>query len=160
MPKSRQEAPTSTIKKMTNAPQLIDSALILDKLSNHYRLEFSPEEAVQFIEQAAPCCECWTGQIAAFLRAINKVVPPMQFGVGNPNNGKLHHHFLIGREYRRVIYLDIAKAYLEAELNLPDFIQHIVTIGIEHHAQEAEMQVEGSGGLLFRFWWKRCEKCN
>lgn len=84
----------------------------------------------------------------------------MQFGAGNPNNGKPHHRFFIGREFTRVIYLDIAKAYLENTVeDIPALIEKISQLGFDYHAQESGVYEQSAAGILLRFWWKRCQRC-
>lgn len=139
---------------------LLDTAFTLDGASTHYRIEFSPTQALKFIQRADPQSECWSREPLAFLQAINQTIPAMQFGAGNPNNGKPHHRFFIGREFTRVIYLDMAMAYLENTVeDLPALIEKISQLGFEYHAQESAVYEQSAAGILFRFWWKRCQRC-
>ena len=139
---------------------LLQAAEQIDNISNSYRVQLTAEQTVAFLETADPHCECWNTNIADFARAVNEAVPRMQFGEGNSNNAQSHHHFLVGREYTRVIYLDIAKAYLRKIVeDYAAFIQQLEQIGRDHHAYEIDVQRNDDGAILIRYWWDRCEIC-
>lgn len=139
---------------------LLQAAEQMDNISNSYRVQLTAEQAVAFLETADPQCECWNINIADFARAINEAVPRMQFAQANPNNGQSHHHFLVGREYTRVIYLDIAKAYLRNIVeDYAAFIQQLEQIGRDLHAYEIDVRRNDDGAILIRYWWDRCDIC-
>ncbi len=159
---------TSEKAKKTSEPSmpvypdqlLLQAAEATDNVSNSYRIEFTPEQAVAFLETADPQSQCWNSHLANFARAINEAVPRIQFGNQNPNDGQFHHRFLIGREYTRVIYLDIAKAYLrDVVKDMNGFISELKKIGRDYHAYEVEVERNDDGAILIRYWWDRCDIC-
>ena len=95
----------------------VTTTLLLDNLSLNYLVKLLPHEAIDF---ALRSDNKYVGNIALaeMLAAINDAIPPMNYGrtngKPNPNNGKPHHSFDIGREYSRVVYVAIVKTYIKS----------------------------------------------
>lgn len=142
---------------------LIMSALKLDDFAQYYRVKMNPEEALVFFQHSKPRCQCYPAVLRRFIAAINDAVPLMEYGPENPNTGKQHHSFWVGREGYRVVYLDIAKLSIlfgkEKDFDFDAFGKRLILIAEQHHAYEADV-TQNDIGFECRFWWKTCLNCD
>lgn len=132
--------------------KLITVALQLDNLSLNYRIEFQPDTAAAFV-----CCanahNVTACDLVMLIDSINAAIPRMQFAPGNSNNGRPHHKFLIGNEYSRVIYVQIAKAYLPVDFDYNALTARLKSLANTAQADESTVEENDSDGFTFRFWW-------
>jgi len=141
----------------------IDAALPLDEVSLHHTIQLPPAQARRFADRAGSHgVESW--RLRQLIRAIDKLIPPMGYGKfngqDNPNNGHPHHWYTIGKEYSRVLYVSIAKAYLDSKppFNRPVFDYGRLTsqldlLAREFRADEHNTTENDDAGYTFRFWW-------
>ena len=130
----------------------IHAALLLDPHSLRYQVEMTPSEALDFTGQLENYNDFYPESVAELLEKINDLIPAMQFAPNNPNNGRPHHTYRVGRESSRVLYLDIVKAYMPAS----DYaaIAHTLTAwGHKAKADEAWVEEDSESMFTFRFWW-------
>lgn len=137
-----------------NAEKL-DAALALEPLSLHYRIEYSPEEALALVCDLPDYNNAYSEVLVDLIKTINRAVPVMNFGGDNPNNGHMHHTFDIGREYSRVLYLKIAKTYVKAwsPADWEKFIDKMRLAGLTAGVDEFMIMENDKSGLTIRFWW-------
>lgn len=127
------------------------AALALDNAGAlQYQVEFDAEEAIEFARHAQPHSEP-TGTLLAFIAAVNDVVPRCDYSkkgdITNPNNGTTHQKFAIGKEYKRVVYVNIVTCYFsgaaigakptgEAAKKVNDLIEEIEGLAWRYGAGE------------------------
>jgi hypothetical protein len=131
------------------------AALQMDGDCLHWQAKFTPEQAVEFVQNAQTYNNFTQDGLTKLIKNINELVPKMNFGEGNPNNGKSHHSFSIGNEHSRVIYLSLSKLYLK---NLPDFNwarfkSDLQTLGEIANADENNCAEDGEFSFVWRFWF-------
>ena len=147
---------------MTTQPDLAP-ALALDAVCDHFTLDHvEPVDARRF----AARCESHgihPRELRALIRRIDKVIPPMHFGMlngdTNPNNGKPHHWYTVGKQYSRVLELHIAKAYLDTpyyKAHPFDFFTletQLRTLADTFGADEFDVTENTKHAFTARFWW-------
>jgi hypothetical protein len=117
----------------------------LDVVSMHHRVELRPDEREQFFEK-------FDDEALALVKAINALVPPMRYGEDNPNTGKPHHTFNVGREYTRVIYVELVAAYFKNDEERRAVAHGIARLATEAGADERDVK-EKPGSTTVRLWW-------
>jgi hypothetical protein len=133
------------------ADPLVAAALVLDKVSIGFRVELRPDEALEF---ARRCTEhgVTNAALVDLITAMNDTIPPMLFGPDNPNNGRLHHVFEIGKQYSRVLYLHVYKAYLP-RWTRQQWGALAVQCKEASNADETDVLCDDSSRFTFRWWW-------
>ena len=120
-------------------------------------VELTPEQAVEW----AGRCPDYNGfdpaKVQRFIRAVNKLVPPMRFGPDNPNTGKPHHKWVVGREGSMVLYLKVIPTYLPTEFDYDELEGQLKALGEvaeadEFHYYRPDLSVR-QWDLSVRFWW-------
>lgn len=129
------------------------ATLLLDTYSNHYQVEMRPDEAMEFTAALDDYNGFDPDRAVKLIERINDLIPPMQFGSGNPNNDKPHHTFRVGREYSRVMYLDVVKAYMPINHDYAKLAGKLGRLGNDVNADEAGVVEDTDGCFTFRFWW-------
>lgn len=124
----------------TKEKELIKTAQALDRVSIHHIVEFTPVQA-----------RCFDTKLRAMLKKIDRVMPRMQFGDGNPNNGKTFHTYRIGKEYSRVVYVDAGKNF-NPEANWEQVARVVKQIGKAANADEIGITNDDLM-LSIRLWW-------
>jgi len=135
----------------------LKAALMLDRASTHYQVEYTPGEAWSFVVRAEAYNNFTSDILSELVERINALIPPMQYGTDNPNNGKPHHRFQIGNEGSRVLYVEILKTYLKGrwgDVEYERLATALATLGYGANANEAS-RVDGNSParFRFRFWW-------
>ena len=138
----------------------IEAALRLDEDANHWTLELRPVEALEFCARCTWRNEASPLRLVTLIEDIDNLIPPMNYGKcngkDNPNNGKTHHTFTVGRENSRVLYLNVIKAYMPANTNYDNhggLADKLIALGRKAQADEAHITENDSGAFTFRFWW-------
>lgn len=82
---------------------MLNAMHALDTVSLHWQTTVKPDIAEKFFEQ--------TGETFAlsFVKDINRLMPRAAFRTNEPN--RLRHEFSIGREFSRVVYVEVVKTY-------------------------------------------------
>ncbi len=125
--------------------QLASKAAELDRLSLDYRVRMTPAEATYFCRHQDPT-------LGDLLAEISTIIPRCQYEGDNPNNGKIHHHYYIGREGSRVVYVEVIRAYLQSDDEATQLAADIARLAEQYKADE--INDEGKhGSLLIRIWW-------
>jgi hypothetical protein len=116
----------------------IMAALHVDRLFNNYEIEMDPSETVSLIEVAPQAGIPSIRETAWMLEGINKLIPPIDFGPSNPQTGKSHHLYRIGRERgRRVIKLTLFTGVFPLEYDFTELLS-----GIHVHCRNAGAVME------------------
>ena len=143
----------------------ISAAVALDHVSIQHKIDFSPVEARRF---AARCeshgVENW--RLRRMIREIDKLIPPMYYpsryvSPPNPNHGRPHHRYTLGKEYSRVVYLHIVKAHLGNQPPYqfrPEFDYNALTsalydIASRYGADEFDVVENSDTAYTVRVWW-------
>lgn len=121
----------------------------------HYRVLLCPEDALEFLRGTN--YNLATGErLAELITKIGQMVPPMQYGLvngePNPNNGRTHHEFYVGREYSRVLYLEIVKTYMPKYWNWETFDYDLKQLANLAMANEFSAN-HNEYSVSYRFWW-------
>ena len=132
---------------LTTSETIVDKAVDLDMVSLQYRVQMTPTEAAAFCERRDP----WIGDLLA---EIDKVIPLAQYeDTSNPNHNTTHHHYYIGREYSRVIYVEVFRNYLTSCKESRAIAAKIEELAKKYEADEINDEGEHGGSLLIRIWW-------
>ena len=141
----------------------VAAALLMDGHAHHYQVKYTPEEAAELVAHLGDYNAATQDELSALLCAIDSCIPTMDFGGDNPNNGRPHHHYRIGREYSRVIYVDILATYITAPYGwaVDDWCRlaaRLEALGRKAGADEVAASWSGdieddTGELTCRFWW-------
>jgi len=127
----------------------------LDAEFTQYRVELEPNDALEFLSSTT--YNLATGErLAELILELGKMIPPMQYsminGEQNPNNGRTHHKFYVGREYSRVIYLEIVKAYMPKYWDWTTFDRDVKRLANLAMAEEFSAAHE-EHSVSYRLWW-------
>jgi hypothetical protein len=143
-----------------NIRELSAVLIKLDNISLTHNVEMRPECARYWADQQfKKSCDVGpaTGfglsawQTGRLIRLIDDTMPRMDFGLNNPANGRVAHTYKIGREYSRVIYVNLPKLYNTTA----DWKQTEKEIRIlAKHYQADEIDVEQTPvSFEARLWW-------
>lgn len=137
----------------SGSEQKVDAALALDPLSLHYKVQFDPDEAVEFASREV----MRYGPTLELVEGINELIPlksyPKVNGRPNPNDGQPHHKIWVGREYSRVVYLEIIKAYMPDGFEYSRLGPKLKALGRRMSCDEAECLKSNADRFAYRFWW-------
>lgn len=131
----------------------VQAVLNLDPCALHYRVRLEPDEMRELAGQFADYNQATSEALVALVGKVDKLIPPMNFGGNNPNNGHTHHHYFVGREYSRVVYLEVIKAYLPDSFDYVALGKGLARIGREAGADETDITANDFGEFVYRFWW-------
>jgi len=116
----------------------------LDEISIQHKVGFTAKEALEVAD------------VSNLVKRVNALIPPMDFGGTNPNNGQPFHTFDIGKEYSRVVYVSVVKTYfklMKKEVDLPAIFKRLEEIGSNFGADENEIFENDENIFVWRFWW-------
>ena len=85
--------------------------------------------------------------------SIDAAIPPMLFGPGNANNGHPHHLYRVGRECRRVLYVEVIHSYLKTRPGELDRIDAKLRALSQKYEADEFHRDPGEGSDTWRFWW-------
>lgn len=138
------------------AKRELDALNEVDERFLHYRVLFGPEDALTFVRQRPEYNLATPERLEELITDIGRMVPPMQYGIingqPNPNNGRTHHEFYIGREYSRVLYLEIVKTYMPKYWNWETFDHDLKQLANLAMTNEFEAN-HNEYNVSYRFWW-------
>jgi hypothetical protein len=145
---SREEAEAQV---KANRQLFINTIRQLDALSLHYRVELRPDEMMELAEVMDSRHAVKINP--AMVTAINEIMPVCK-GEGQHLDGRQFHTFWFGREYSRVLYVDVIKNYHTKEppvtwSTLKTRMKHIANV---YHCDEHSVEEDGTF-MRFRFWW-------
>src|SRR3990167_4863663 len=148
----------SSTQCTTKASHKVTAALDLDEHSLNYRVEYSPDEALQFSVQVGGYNESPPALAGKLIQSFDLPIPPMQFGMcngyPNPNNGKPHHKYLLGREGSRVMYVQVHKNYLPDSFNYDLLARTLKSLAQAAGADEYYQDDSFSAySFVYRIWW-------
>lgn len=152
------------MKTKTKLNPIVQALLSLEAAGSlQHQVELAPLFALEFAQHAEPH-GVDTATLVGFIETVNGTVPPMKFASGNPNNGSSHHKFSIGKEYKRVVYVNIVTCYFsgagvgdkpegEAARKVKALIDELTSVGELYGAKEITTE-EDELSFSIRFWWK------
>jgi hypothetical protein len=120
----------------------------------HYKIQLQPVEARRVAAHADPHGVNWR-TLRNLIRAIDRIIPRINFGKNNPNNGRTFHTYFFGKEGSRVLYVELIHAYLKGG----DAVVEIGKIELALRALVAQTGAEEfdadhqPGSTTFRIWW-------
>lgn len=131
----------------------------------YYQIEVNSNNVTTILKHLDWYNEFNPARVEMGIGEINKLVPPMNFsetspGFSNPNNGKPHHKFRIGRESSMVLYLDINKFYMPKNFDYTLLENQLASVAKFMKADEfwttENTEPTGhysQGVFIYRFWW-------
>jgi hypothetical protein len=146
---SREEAEAQV---KANRQLFINTIRQLDALSLHYRVELRPDEMMELAEVMDSRHAVKINP--AMVTAINEIMPVCK-GEGQHLDGRQFHTFWFGREYSRVLYVEIIKTYHTKvnQLGWAAVKQAMAELGKRAFCDECEVVEDTSTVLKFRLWW-------
>ena len=141
------------IKEM-ELPPLIEGALIVDRASTKYQIEFDPKSAVKFLSLAEAYNNFSREDLVRLLFRLDMKLPKQFYNEGNPNNGKPIYSLLIGNEGSRVIYVRASKfCGIGKELDWQDVADRLTVFAKEANANEYWIEENNNIEFLYRIWF-------
>jgi hypothetical protein len=136
---------------------LAQSVINFEKASHsiHHQMQLESTDIVEFARHCEPINAATNENLERFVIKVNKMVPPIWFDAGNPNNGRPFHTFTVGQEHSRVIYVQVIKAYIK-NWNDKDYErlgQMMKLAATSSEADEAYVTENDNGCFTFRAWW-------
>lgn len=119
---------------------ILNAFLILDDVSIQHKVGFNAVGALGVHD------------VADLVKEVNSIIPPMQYPGDNPNNGQPFHTFTIGKEFSRVVYVNVVKAYRK-DINYEKLTKELRAVGKAYHADENDLHENTDGIFIWRFWW-------
>lgn len=120
-------------------------------------VELTPEQAIEWARRTGGYNEFDPAKVEFLIRAVNTLVPPMNYGPNNPNTGHPHHKWVVGREGSMVLYLRIIETYLPKDFDHEGFEKRLKKLAEEALADEYSYQrrdpAKEHWDLKVRFWW-------
>jgi len=127
----------------------VKAAIALDQANDGsaltYRIRMLPEEAAAFCEKQDP-------HAGDLIKEITEAIPKSQYTPDNPNHNTTHHHFYMGLECSRVIYVEVIRAYVKSDRDWAYISQAIPNLAKKYDADEIDDHGE-HGSLFIRIWW-------
>jgi hypothetical protein len=77
----------------------------------------------------------------------------MQFGFDNPNNGHTFHTYQIGKEYSRVLYIEVVKTYITKPFDYARLARQLAAWAVAAGAGEHDVIENSPTAFEFRVWW-------
>ena len=142
----------------------VSPAVALDAVSIHHAIDFPPAAARRFVARSeSHGVENW--KLREMIREIDATIPRMSYptlnGRPHANNGRPHHWYTVGKEYSRVLYLNVVKGYLDNHPPYqfrPAFFFDGLTTTLEaiakrYHADEFDVVENSDTMYKVRVWW-------
>ncbi|HEY9824862.1 MAG TPA: hypothetical protein V6D19_05400 [Stenomitos sp.] len=139
--------------------ELLNSAIVVVYNSvRECQIQITPAQLESILPQLDAYNDFNPDQVNAGVCQINKTIPVIDFGntdygTPNPNNGRVHHHFLIGVEGSTVLYLQIRKAYMPKNFNYEKLEAELKNIAQFMKADEYWITNNDQREFIYRFWW-------
>jgi hypothetical protein len=127
--------------------------------SRNFRVELPYDTAIAFIRRIDTYNAFEAGRVIDALEHADRLIPRINSGPGNPNNGNRDYRIIVGSEGSPVIYLErteFATAAPMAETAMKDICEEMRIWAL---ADEADYEVHDSKfcgpsrKITFRFWW-------
>ena len=132
---------------------LVEAALALDPHALQYHVEMSPEEALAFESRLEGYNEFSANLVAELVKHVNAIIPRMDFGGDNGNNGHTHHAWRVGREHSRVLYLQFRKSHMPKDFDYKKLTKKLEIMGKMARADESDCTVNDESEYKYRWWW-------
>jgi hypothetical protein len=131
----------------------ISAALMLDTCSLFWQVQLEPDEMREFARRCTYYNGLTEDKLLYLLDSIDGLVPRIQFGPDNPNNGKPCYQYWIGNQHSRVLYLEIRKSLLPHPLDFAWVDNQLWTLAQEAGADEYKVVQNDDATFLYRIWW-------
>jgi hypothetical protein len=131
---------------------IIQATLILDHCALHWQVELSPEDTRTYAEQCLSYNGSTHENVTSLVQMVDEAVPLIDFGGTNPNNGKPCHHYAVGCEGSRVIYLRVHKRLVH-DLDYRALERKLDHIARQCGVDEFWMVANTGAEFIYRFWW-------
>ena len=141
-----------TLAKRKASP-IVRAALALDEEALNWSVTVRPDEAAELAGALGGYNEATPERLAGIIASVDDLIPRKDYGQGNPNTGGMHHEYRIGREYSRVLYVQVVKTYLPDGFDLAALGVRIKEIAKDHRADEAWVTKDTPHDFEFRIWF-------
>jgi hypothetical protein len=144
----------ATVTVAGTPPTLYEVLRRLEGLTE-WRVTLTPAEAETWAAKVEGYNEHTGADILALVKTINTLMPRMQFGPGNPNNGAPAHRISVGNEGSRVMYVAIGKGYRPqwTGTEWTTLARLFEEARRAAHADEAWVVTDDEEDWEYRFWW-------
>ena len=112
MTDAQSTAPTRKAPRRQKRSALLDAAAALDLVALQWRVTVRPDEAADLVGALRDYNGATRRVLARLIIGVDAVIPGSDYGPANPNTGRMHHEYSIGREFSRVLYVEVNKTYL------------------------------------------------
>jgi hypothetical protein len=131
----------------------VNAALTLDRSCLHWEVQLTLEEMRAFADKCSYYNDLTYGGFHQLVDAIDALIPRIQFLGNNPNNGKPCHHYIIGNQHSRVLYVEIRKPLTPRKLDYGDIESRLWALAREAGAEECKAVVDDAHTFLYRMFW-------
>jgi len=122
-----------------------------------FQIELEFAAACQFIQRIYEYNEFQAHRVLEALWKVDKIIPRMQYGEGNPNNGARDYKISVGREGSPVIYIKRFEVSTQTPMTEEQAKEVCSVMEKEGLADEATYTIDDKGPygrwIEFRFWW-------
>lgn len=132
---------------------LVRAALALDEAALNWSVTVRPDEAAELAAALREYNEATPERLGAIIASVDALIPRKDYGNGNPNTGGMHHEYRIGREYSRVLYVQIVRTYLPEGFDVATLAARIKQVAKGHRADEAWVTKDTPHDFEFRIWF-------
>jgi len=147
------ETTTNNVCMDCQTQQKVDAFNNMWKWSINFQVKFTPEEMPTYLKQEKHYNEYDGAKVREMIQKIDALTPTKYYNPGNPNNGKPHHVYNIGREGSPVIYLEIRKIYMPNNFDYDTYTMDLKRLAYEAEADEAGIITNNDHEFIARFWW-------
>lgn len=141
-----------TLARRKTSP-LVRAALALDEEALNWSVTVRPDEAAELAGELRDYNEATRERIAAIVESIDAIIPRKDYGEGSPNAVGMHHEYRIGREYSRVLYVQVVRTYLPEVFDLAALAARIKEVAKGNAADEAWVTKDTPHDFEFRIWF-------
>ncbi len=126
--------------------------LALDAVCDGYQVVMTPDEAVQCMAQFSSLGKAGSQVLGNLVRAINGMVPRMDFGADDPASGRAGHVFHIGRSRGRLIAVDLFKGYLPSTFDRQAFLERIKDEANRAECASIALEDDETNAIIRMIW--------
>jgi len=121
---------------------LVRAAVRLDNEALNWLVTVSPVKAAELARALRDYNEATRARLTAIIESIDAMIPR-----------DMHHEYSIGRNYSRVLFVQVVKTYLPDGFDLAALAARMKEIANGNAADEAWATKDTPHDFEFRIWW-------
>ena len=130
----------------TLTPALLRSLTSLFRQREHWRVQLSPAETVEYLTATRP----YGSAAISLVGRVNEKLGPEAYRPAFAGN--TYHTFEVGREYSPVLYFRVVQAYLPDDYDYAALAAQLEQWGKDANADECGV-AEDRASFVYRWWW-------